>query len=93
VSATAHCGPCRAKFVYRPQPGQGPPPCCGKLRCRALATWTSEDWAGRARTARARQAADRIAAPGPHDRDGKPTSVWVQPLDDLDRRALQRTDG
>jgi hypothetical protein len=61
---------------------------------QAMATWTDEDWAGRARMARARLAAGRrleiigISDDGIYGRVFRWATDGV--LDDLDREALDR---
>jgi hypothetical protein len=51
-----HCAVCERAYIS--DPGIDPsPPICGRIHCRARHYWTPDDWAGRARMARARQAA------------------------------------
>jgi hypothetical protein len=60
----------------------------------AMATWTDEDWAGRARMARARLAAGRRLEIAGIEKDQIYARVfrWTTEgiLDDLDREALRR---
>lgn len=52
---TGTCRVCKTSFRYTLL--RGLPLSCGTLFCRASTTWTRDEWAGRARMARARQAA------------------------------------
>lgn len=54
---TATCRHCGQRFVYRHIKGRPKPPSCGQIRCRALAEWGPDEWAGAARMAEARQRA------------------------------------
>lgn len=104
----ATCVICKRSFTWRSKTKDGEPMneesprTCGKLYCEAMDTWTDEQWAGRARMAKAREASGKIVGSGPVDPDYRPsyprqdeqtwvtTCVWVDPLNDLDREALRR---
>lgn len=106
----ATCQVCNREFTWRAKTKDGEvknetaPRTCGVLHCVAVDEWTDEQWAGRARMARARLEAGRILGPGPVDPDYEPSyprqdeqtwvkgSVWVDPLNDLDREALDRAE-
>jgi hypothetical protein len=51
------CPHCGREFRYLRAEGIEPPDCCGEPFCCARQTWTPEQWAGRARMARAHRAA------------------------------------
>lgn len=54
----AACEVCQHLFRYTVPKGQEPPPAlCGRLLCRAMRTWSIDDWKGQARMAAARAAA------------------------------------
>lgn len=86
---TRACEQCGTRFMHvmrLPHPRT-----CGRLLCRALETWTPELWEGQRRMARARLVAGRRLIRTRND-DGGTTMAWVDtdPLNDLDRAALQR---
>jgi hypothetical protein len=89
-----YCKWCHRGFLYDPLPGRPRPTGCGRGACHAREHWGPEEWAGRARMARARQAAGRrleivgIAEDGIYGRVFRWTTDGV--LDDLDREALRR---
>jgi ribosomal protein L37E len=51
------CRQCGREFRYRVKKKPVLPITCGYVACRARESWGPEDWAGRARMARARMAA------------------------------------
>jgi hypothetical protein len=51
-SGIASCNVCRTTFRYE---SKRIPATCGLLYCRAMDTWTAEEWAGQARMATVRQ--------------------------------------
>ena len=51
---TGVCPSCGRSFIYT---GEEEPASCGRPGCRAITTWTPDEWAGRARMAEARRAA------------------------------------
>lgn len=58
MNGRRHCDECGAAFNYRTKKDQPAPELCGMLACHARRHWGPEDWAGRARMAAARAAAD-----------------------------------
>jgi hypothetical protein len=90
-TTTAWCRRCSLRFRYPIVQGRPAPVICGRLFCHAVEHWTPEDWAGRARMAKARKAAGRILVRDGRDRDGNVTFKWSKTvLDRLDREALER---
>ncbi len=88
-----HCANCHKGFLYDAATQvAGRPLCCGRKVCVAMLFWGPEEWAGRARMARARKAAGRILVAGPVDPETRrPTFVWsTKVLDAVDREALRR---
>lgn len=91
ITVTALCRRCSRRFRHRAAQGTPTPVICGRMLCHAMEHWTPDDWEGRARMARARQAAGKILVRGPRDRDGNVTFKWSKTvLDRLDREALER---
>lgn len=90
-TGSALCRRCSRRFRYSIIQGRPAPVICGRMLCHAMEHWTREEWAGRARMARARQAAGKVLVRGPRDRDGNVTFKWSKTvLDRLDREALER---
>ncbi len=57
------CAVCGRSYTYRTgRKTKRPPEICGHIHCRARHTWGPEDWAGRARMARARLSAHGLDA-------------------------------
>lgn len=88
----AFCRWCQRRFLFEPHGNRPDPRCCGRPHCYAREHWSAEDWAGRARMARARQASGRHLVRVGRDKDGNVLLGWstTEVLDDLDREALAR---
>lgn len=101
----ARCVECGKEFEFRRKTqidatrGGDEPAICGRLPCRMRHDYTDEDWEGRARMARAKQAAESTPTPAgyldDYDSATRPfTSRRFVPgpveLDGIDEEALRR---